>query len=195
LTTDNEIPQQPEHVRPEQTPKSVADLYRLHGTQVHRWAARLAGPSLESDDIAQEVFMIAHRRMAEFRGEALWSTWLFGITQNVVRHRRRKQRVMNILYGKLANQPEPAPNRPTPIEALEQREATSLVYRALDGMPDRYRVPFVLFEIDGMSGQAISELTGIHPATLRVRLLRARKAFESRVITLKSAEQRAGDRR
>jgi RNA polymerase sigma-70 factor, ECF subfamily len=172
----------------------VADLYRQYGAQVHRWAARLGGPGLESDDIAQEVFMIAHRRMGGFRGEALWSTWLFGITQNVVRHRRRKQRVMNLLYGKLANQPEPPPNRPTPIEELEQREATSLVYRALDGIAEKYRIPFVLFEIDGMSGQAISELTGIVPATLRVRLMRARQAFEARVLTLKASEQRPGDR-
>lgn len=169
-------------------PKAVVDLYREHGRRVTRWAARLAGPWLEVDDIVQEVFLVAHQQLAGFRGEALVTTWLFGITNNVVRHRRRKERLRHWLLGKAANEvPVQAP-RLTPVEVLERNQASATVYRALDGMAEKYRTPFVLFEIDGLSGQEIVELTGVHPSTLRVHLLRARDQFAARIRVLQDKE-------
>lgn len=171
-----------------QRPRAVADLYREHGRQVTRWAARLAGPWLEVDDIVQEVFLVAHQQLEGFRGDSLVSTWLFSITNNVVRHRRRKERLRHWLLGKAAYEPPIAAPRLTPVEVLERNQASSTVYKALDGMAEKYRTPFVLFEIEGLTGQEIAELTGVHPTTLRVHLLRARKQFAARVRVLQDKE-------
>lgn len=170
------------------SPRAIAELYRVHGKQVTRWAARLAGPSLEVEDIVQEVFLVAHQQLSGFRGDSQLSTWLFGITTNVVRHRRRKERVRRWLMGLVSAEPPPVPSRPTPVEALLRSEASATVYRALETLPDKYRTPFVLFELEGLSGQQICELTGIHPSTLRVHLLRGRQRFAEAVRALAAKE-------
>lgn len=179
-----------ERARPGDRPLTIAELYRAHGKAVTRWAARLAGPGLEVDDLVQEVFLIAHQQLASFRAESQIKTWLFGITTNVVRHRRRKERIRGWLLQLVAAQPPPQPTRPTPVETLLRREASATVYKALQGMPEKYRTPFVLFEIEGLSGQEICELTGVHPTTLRVHLLRARQRFAKEVQALAAKEKR-----
>jgi RNA polymerase sigma-70 factor (ECF subfamily) len=161
-------------------PEGHADFdafYQQHVQLVSRWAARLAGPELETEDLVQEVFMVAHRRRDSFRGAAKISTWLFGITQNVVRHRRRKERVRRLLLGAATDVGRLEPRRPTPVEELERREATKTVYHLLDNLPDKYRDVFILFEIEGLSGAETAALTGLNMVTLRVRLHRARARF------------------
>lgn len=159
---------------------TFVEMYREHAQTVARWAARLAGPSVEPEDVVQEVFLIAHRQLDGFRGDSRLSTWLFGITRNVVRHRRRGEQLRRLLLGvaRDANAPD---TRPTPIEEVERREATSILYRVLDGMAEKYRTVFVLYEIEGLSGPEIAALTGIGEATLRVHLFRARAQFAKRL--------------
>ena len=152
-------------------------FYLQHVQLVNRWAARLAGPELEVEDVVQEVFLIAHRRLDSFRGAAKLSTWLFGITQNVVRHRRRKERLRRWLLGAASDVSRLEPPRLTPVEELERREATKTVYRLLDALPDKYREVFILFEIEGLSGAEIAALAGLNITTVRVRLHRARARF------------------
>src|SRR6516162_319680 len=84
-------------VRP--LPPDAGTLYRAHVRQVARWAARLGGPTLEVEEVVHEVFEIAHRRLPVFRGESTAATWLFGITERVVRHRRRRARWRRWLAG------------------------------------------------------------------------------------------------
>jgi len=167
-------------------------FYQQHVQMVSRWAARLAGPELEKEDLVQEVFLIAHRRRDTFRGAAKVSTWLFGITQNVVRHRRRKERVRHLLLGAATDIGRLAPLRPTPVEELERREATKTVYRLLDDLPDKYREVFILFEIEGLSGAEIGALTGLNLGTLRVRLHRARSRFMANLRAHVGAEGQEG---
>jgi DNA-directed RNA polymerase specialized sigma24 family protein len=78
---------------------NAGTIYRMHVHQVARWAARLGGPALDLEDTVHEVFAIACRRLSTFRGESSLSTWLFGITDKVVRHRRRKERWQRWLSG------------------------------------------------------------------------------------------------
>jgi RNA polymerase sigma-70 factor (ECF subfamily) len=173
---------QPTRARRAQSERAEFDAFYLQHVQlVSRWVARLAGPDLEREDLVQEVFLIAHRRRDTFRGAAKVSTWLFGITQNVVRHRRRKERVRTMLLGAATDIGRLAPQRPTPVEEFERREATKTVYRLLDDLPDKYRDVFILFEIEGLSGAEIGALTGLNLTTVRVRLHRARSRFLANV--------------
>src|SRR4051795_4570758 len=69
----------------------VASLYRAHAAKVGRWAARLGGPSIEVEDIVQEVFLVAKRRLVSFRpdGGGSITTWLFRATERIVKAARR----------------------------------------------------------------------------------------------------------
>jgi len=158
----------------------VGWLYRTYAAKVGRWAARLGGPSIEVEDVVQEVFLVAKRRLITFRpdGNGKITTWLFRATERIVRAARRKQRWRRFvgmpdddgaLGGDTAG--------PIPGEELERRQEIARVYRVLDRLPERQRRVLILFELDGLSTQEIATLTGARVGTVRVWLYRARAAF------------------
>src|SRR4051794_30178031 len=70
-----------------------AAIYRVHARDVVRWAARLGGPGIDAEDVAQDVFVVARRRLVSFEGPGKISTWLFRTTEKLVQAARRKQRL------------------------------------------------------------------------------------------------------
>lgn len=170
----------------------VGDLYREHAQTVARWATRLGGPEIDAEDVLHEVFLVAHRRLGEFRGDAQPTTWLFRTTELIVRAHRRKARISNWLNRSEpddqagSNVPAPALS---PVEALIERQRSLLVYRALEALGEKYRSIFVLFELEGLSGEEIAALTGVKLGTVWVRLHRARARFVQEIQSLaRSAE-------
>ncbi|HMC94428.1 MAG TPA: RNA polymerase sigma factor [Polyangia bacterium] len=172
---------------------NVGDLYRDHAATVARWATRLGGPGIDAEDIVHEVFLVAHRRLGEFRGEAKPATWLFRTTELVVRAHRRKARLRAWLRHAIAEE-QPAEMQAgsswiSPVENLIERQRARTVYRALDSLDDKHRSLFVLFELEGLSGEEIARLTGVKLATVWVRLHRARQRFVRRIQALALAAE------
>lgn len=156
----------------------AASIYQVHVHQVSRWAERLAGPYLDVEDIVHEVFIIAYERMSTFRGDSTLSTWLFGITDRVVRHRRRKERWRRWLSG---SADETAGHLPSdgsdPLRVAERNQAAAAVYRVLDRLNERDRQILILCELEEMSTDEVAALLDIQPTNVRVRLHRARTRF------------------
>jgi RNA polymerase sigma-70 factor (ECF subfamily) len=150
-------------------------LYENHEPMVERWVRRLVGPSAEVEDLVHDVFVVALRRRREFRGEAKVSTWLFRITQLVVRRRRFRQRLRQFLdvLHRSHEQAVLVPS-PTPIEVLEQRQRCARLYGALDRLPDKYRTVVVLCDIEGSSAEEVGQLLGLTANAVWVRVHRAR---------------------
>jgi RNA polymerase sigma-70 factor, ECF subfamily len=164
-------------------PLAIGDLFRAHAESVHRWAARLGGPGVDADDVVQEVFLLAQRRLPEFRGAAKIETWLYRITERMVKKQRFspwRLRLRRLLLGRDDERPNAMrPSPLTPLDALEKREATRLVYAALASLPEKQRRAVIFYEIDGLSGEQIAELTGIKLATVWVHLHRGRERFSA----------------
>jgi RNA polymerase sigma-70 factor (ECF subfamily) len=155
-----------------------AALFAAHADQVAGWAARLGGPMIDVEDVVQEVFVTVHRRLDRFRGEASVTTWLYGITMNVVHHQRRKARRRR-WFGGHSEPVEPVASQPTPLEEVERRRRARAVYRVLDEMREVNRTVLVLSEMEGLTGDRIAELTGMKVGTVWVRLHRARAEFSA----------------
>ena len=155
------------------------EIYRSHARTVARWVSHLGGPNADVDDLVHEIFLVADRRLPAFRGDAKLTTWLYRITERVVRGRRRNDRIRRWLGRERRADLERALSSThlSPIEALERRRAVESVYRILDRLPDRYREVLVLFELEGASGEEIAALTGRKLATVWVHLHRARVRF------------------
>jgi RNA polymerase sigma-70 factor (ECF subfamily) len=171
-------------------PLELGAIYRAHAQTVARFAQRLAGPGVDVDDLVQEVFLVVHKQLPAFRGEAAITTWLYRITENVVRHRRRKERWRRFLRGSSEEVGgRHVSPRPTPVEDFERREASRIVYRVLEGMSEKYRTLIILFELDGKSGEEIAELTGQKIGTVWVALHRAREQFLARLQRLELATE------
>jgi RNA polymerase sigma-70 factor (ECF subfamily) len=166
------------------------DVYQQYVDRVARWAARLRGPDLDVEDLVQEVFIVVHRQLAQFRGDAKLSTWLYRITEKLVLDRRRTERRRRLLRGLFGTLSGQVVER-TPGVALEERQSAQLVYRVLDGMGEKYRAVIILFELEGLSGDEVADLLGVPVATVWVRLHRARAQFRERVQALPGEAQAA----
>jgi RNA polymerase sigma-70 factor, ECF subfamily len=154
---------------------ALAELYDRYAPQVERWARRLAGPRFDAEELLHDIFLVVLRRRHEFRGEAKISTWLFRITAQVVRWRRRNAALRCWLWGLHGQSLEEArPSGPTPVEELERREQGMLLYAALDRLPEKYRSVLILFALEEATGDQIAALLGINSNTVWVRLHRAR---------------------
>jgi RNA polymerase sigma-70 factor (ECF subfamily) len=181
---------------PRPQPRDAGALYAEHVHTVARWAERLAGPGFDLEDIVHEVFCVAHRSLPKFRGDSSATTWLFGITDNVVRHRRRKERWRRFFAGSLAANEEAvarvASSQPDPLRAAERDDAARTVYRLLDTLPERDRRILILFELEELNADGVAALLAIKPANARLRLHRARARFLRAYQDFEEAEARKG---
>lgn len=184
------LPQTPTPGSPlgEAPPLDLDEAYRRYAGQVARWAERLAGPRADLEDLVHDVFVVAQRRRREWRGDAKLSTWLYEITIRVVQGRRRASRRWRFLAfierdaeAGFPAQALPFVPAPTPIELLEQRLDTALLYELLDTLGEKYRTALILFELEGLSGREIAALTNTSLANVWMRIVRARSALTKRL--------------
>jgi RNA polymerase sigma-70 factor, ECF subfamily len=158
-------------------PRSFDEAYRSYAQDAARWARHLGGASIDVEDVVQEVFLVVSRRLASFRGDARFSSWLFEITRRVVANHRRRQRWRFWRVWErddLANLPSQMRD---PLAELERQQAGALFYRTLDKLPEKYRTVLVLFEIEGLSTHEIADLCHLNWSTVKVQLHRARELF------------------
>jgi RNA polymerase sigma-70 factor (ECF subfamily) len=161
---------------PSEPPLDLSAIYDETFDFVWRSARRMGVAPSSVDDVVQEVYLVAHRRLADFEGRSSVRTWLFGILLRVVSdHRRRLRR-----KGGLA--PLPAAvvdDRATsPADAAARNEQVRLLYRILDELDDAKRAVFVLAELEQMRAPEIAEALGVKLNTVYSRLRAARQAFE-----------------
>jgi len=174
---------------------SFQSVYDEHFHDVLRWARAMGGRDEDLDDLAQEVFIIVRRKLLRFDGANL-AGWLYRITQRTVRDYRRAAWFRNLLARKKIADPERAllklvePGR-GPAEEQELREARRSLTLILDQMSSKQRTAFVLFELEGYTGEEIAALEGAPVSTIFTRLHHARKEFAAIVKRLK-AERRLG---
>jgi RNA polymerase sigma-70 factor (ECF subfamily) len=164
---------QPQEPTLEAPRPSFEAVYRDHVGFVWRTLRRLGVAEAEIEDAAHEVFLVVHRRLAEFDGQAAITTWLFAIARGVASNRRRSAQRRE---QREEQAPGPAAS-PDPAEHLEQVRAAAAIERFLAGLPDEQRVVFELFEIEGMRGAEISEALALNINTVYTRLRAARQRF------------------
>ena len=158
-------------------------LYDAHVAFVARSVRRLGVAEALLEDVVQEVFLVAFRRLPDFQGQSSMSTWLYGIALRVVRlHRRTNQRAnLHGAIDRAATPPENAADRPAgrPDAAAETADAYRLLLKLLDQLDDDKREIFVLVELEQMRMPDVAELLGLKLNTAYSRLRLARAAFEA----------------
>ncbi len=150
-------------------------IYDAHFEFLERISRRLGTPEAELDDVVQETFLIAFRKLRSFQG-GQFSTWLYRIAANVVSGRHRHRRIRSAfqsLFGEGEVQHARAPDR-----EYEASEAQACVAQVLERMAFKKREVFALYELEGLSGEQIAERIGCKVDTVWTRLHYARKDFE-----------------
>jgi RNA polymerase sigma-70 factor, ECF subfamily len=173
-------------------PLSFAAIYDRWFDDVSRWVRLLGGPHADHEDLAQEVFLVVRRRLGDFDGRNL-AGWLFKIASRQVGNYRRRVWFRQVFSLRRPVALDDLPHDgATPAAALERKERQALVERLLGRMSEKRRTTFVLFEIEGYSGEEIAAIQRIPIKTVWTRLHHARKEFLKLVARHRAAE-RAGE--
>ncbi len=152
-------------------------LYQRHFAAVHHMARRLGTPPEEVEDVAQEVFTYAFRKLERFEGGS-FANWIHRICASMVtdHHRRRRVRERFRWLWSTERQAE-APSGPTPESEAARAQAERRIGEILAAMRPKLREVFALYELEKLSGDEIARRVGCPPATVRTRLFHARQAF------------------
>ena len=152
-------------------------IYDAWFDDVSRWIRALGGRDADRDDIVQEVFLVVRRRLKAFDGGNI-AGWLYRITSRQVRDARRRAWVKHIFTGRRAEEPDILPHAGGgPAAALERKEEQRVLQTLLGKMAEARRTTFVLFEIEGLSGEEIARIQEIPLNTVWTRLYHARREF------------------
>ena len=169
-------------------------LVDRHGGRLFGVLMRLLGDPAAAEELAQEAIVKAYLGLDGFRGDAAFGTWLVQIGVHAARdmlrgrQRERRRRIVSLEELRITR-PEaadPADTRPgaDPGRGLDASEESDRLRRALDGLPDDYRLVLVLKHFEEWSFARIAELTGDSEGSLKVRAHRARKLLRERLAEL-----------
>lgn len=150
-------------------PSAERALYDAHVDRVFRLVYRMAGDLDRAQDYTQETFIKAFSRLGEFRGEAALSTWLGSIAISITLNGLRK--VKRALEREVVLDDASTISRITPAAEPDLKERLA---KAIDELPEGYRVVFVMHDVEGYTHEEISSSLGVHPGTSKAQLFRAR---------------------
>jgi len=143
-------------------------LYREHAGRVYALCLRLAGDTTRAEEYTQDVFVRAWQRLASFRGDAAFSSWLHRLAVNVVLQDRRAER-------RRLRRVEPTDDLGSAPAPRDRIAARLDLETAIAALPDAARQVFVLYDIEGYGHAEIGRLLGIAEGTSKAHLHRARR--------------------
>ena len=169
-------------------PLNVYALYRQSAPLIRSMLSRIAGLTADPDDLLQEVFLIALRRSEVLQSQDFPERWLYRVAINVALSHRRRTKLRQFLH---LDAFQDVASDWTPVIVLEKKEARSQVLQILEKISDRKRMVFVLFELEGLSGEEIAEVVGCPLKTVWTRLHYARRDFLKQLGRAQRAEKKS----
>lgn len=158
------------------------ELYRAHAGRLYNLAHRMAGSTGEAEDLLQEVFLHAHRKLGSFRGESTLGTWLYRLALNhcldFLRGRQaRMARTTDSLDEEGAAEPASTmPVVPTAISRLD-------LERAIAKLPEGCRAAFILHDVEGFEHNEVADMLGVSEGTSKSQVHKARLKLRTMLTT------------
>lgn len=148
------------------------ELYRQHGSRLYNLAYRMAGSAQDADDLLQDIFLLAYRKLASFRGESALGTWLYRLGMNhcldVLRSRQARmgQQTDSLDEDGAAPVASPGP----PLGAVSRID----LERAIGHLPRACRAAFLLHDVEGFGHGEVASILGISEGTSKSQVHKAR---------------------
>lgn len=171
ITTESQLPDSELTARILAGEKRLFEvIIRRHNQRLYRIGMSVLGNEAEVEDAMQTAYINAYRHLSQFEHRAAFSTWLCRIMLHQCYEQKRKNNLMHRLPADQAN----LSSMKTPENVLAGKELGAILERAINGLPEKYRLVFVLREMEDMSVRETSEALGIAPTNVKVRLNRAK---------------------
>ncbi len=163
-------------------------LVRKYERQLFRIAQHITQNREDAEDVMQDAFLKAYEKLDQFQGNSKFYTWLVRIAVNESLMRLRKRRT-----GKLVSMDEDLQTEegsvprdfadwaPNPEQNYNQSELSDILKKTIQGLPQGFRVVFVLRDVDGLSTEETAEALGLSVPAVKSRLLRARLQLRERL--------------
>jgi RNA polymerase sigma-70 factor (ECF subfamily) len=144
------------------------------------YLTRLTGNRERGEDVAQEAFLRLYQAAPRYREDGRLVGYLYRIATNLVRSDERRRRRFRLVSGMLSGSgpQHQAATGPMRLLRLEER---ALLTRALGELPLRYRVPVVLYTVEGWTYEAIAQFLGVREGTVKSRIHRGRERLRARL--------------
>lgn len=151
-------------------------LYRSHVDRIYGLCLRMVVDRARAEDLTQEAFLLAWRKLGSFRGRSAFATWLHRLAVNVVLGELRSAKRRDDKHEALAAEPreQQSPLTGAPETCLDLEAAVA-------GLSPRARQVFLLHDVEGYRHREIAELTGMSEGTSKAHLHRARGLLRKRL--------------
>ena len=149
------------------------ELYRQHARRLFSLVFRMTGSAEDAEDLLQEVFLQAHRKLAGFRGESTLGTWLYRLAMNhCLDHLRGRRAKMGRATESLDVEDafEPAAHAPIVPTAVSRVD----LERAIAALPEGYRAAFLLHDVQGFEHREVAKILGVSEGTSKSQVHKAR---------------------
>ena len=149
------------------------EVYRTHSGRLYSVACRMVGNPADAEDLLQEIFLAAHRKLDSFRGESALGTWLYRLATNLcLDHLRSKAARTNQVTDALDDEPglADASSRGLADQTLSRMD----LERAVAQLPEGCRAAFVLHDVEGLEHREVAEALGIAEGTSKSQVHKAR---------------------
>ena len=149
------------------------EIYRTHSTKLFGLLQRMVGNPADAEDLLQEVFLSAHRKLDGFRGESALGTWLYRLATNHCLDYLRSR------AAKTGQITDAIDDEPVALEgggrALAERTVAKMdLERALAQLPDGCRAAFLLHDVEGLEHREVADALGIAEGTSKSQVHKAR---------------------
>jgi RNA polymerase sigma-70 factor (ECF subfamily) len=154
------------------------EVYRAHAGRLYSVACRMVGNPADAEDLLQEIFLAAHKKLGSFRGEAALGTWLYRLATNLcLDHLRSRAARTSHMTDALDDEPglADASSRSLAERALSRMD----LERALARLPEGCRAAFVLHDVEGLEHREVAEVLGIAEGTSKSQVHKARLRLRS----------------
>ena len=154
------------------------ELVKRYKNLVYSVVLRMVTDAEDANDIAQEVFIKVYRNLSKYSPEYKFSTWIIRIATNTVIDFRRKKKQEFVSIDEMETE---LPDSATPESTYVNTEAKSEIMDAINSLPDMYKIPIVLFHLEGLSYQEISSVLGVSMSKIKNRIYRGRKLLKEAI--------------
>ena len=149
---------------------------------VFRWALSFARDSDEADDLAQETFIRAYRKIRQYRGEGSIEGWLYRIVRSVGVERKRVAVRRKLLGRSPAARPEREVYTTDPGARVDTQRTSALIRRYFEDLPSRQREVFDLVDLQNFTPAEAALMTGLTAGAVRLSLFKARSVIREKLI-------------
>ena len=163
-------------------------LVRKYDRQVFRIAQHITQNREDAEDVMQDAFLKAYEKLDQFQGNSKFYTWLvrIAVNESLMRLRKRRTGRMVSIDEDVETEEGSVPRdladwSPDPEQNYSQAELAEILRKTVQGLPQGFRVVFVLRDVEGLSTEETAETLGLSVPAVKSRLLRARLQLRERL--------------